>query len=97
MLKLSFVPTRFMGIVLALELCDHVTVYEFVPSVKYSHRCHYWDEFDVNKYCTSGTWHPMAWEKRLMRRMHHRSEEDLYVNGKLRLKGYENLACDKTL
>ena len=77
-----------MGIVLAMELCDRVTAYEFVPSVNYSESCHYWDVDEVNKFCTLSTWHPASWEKRLMTRLHAGSEEDLYVNGKLVINGY---------
>ena len=81
-----------MGIVLAMELCDRVTAYEFVPSINYTEMCHYWDDSQVNKFCTLSTWHPASWEKRLMTRFHVGSEEDLFVNGKLLTNGYSS--CD---
>ena len=76
-----------MGIVLAMEMCDRVTAYEFIPSVNYTEMCHYWDESQMNKFCTFSTWHPASWEKRLMARFHVGTEKDLYVDGKLVIDG----------
>ena len=78
----------FMGIVLAMEMCDRVTAYEFVPSVNYTEGCHYWDTTQINKLCTLSTWHPASWEKRLMTRLHRGTEEELFVHGKLKIDGY---------
>ncbi|XP_037089610.1 beta-galactoside alpha-2,6-sialyltransferase 2-like [Pollicipes pollicipes] len=54
----------FMGIALMLDRCQHVDVYEFVPSLRMTKRCHYYD-VEENEFCTLGAWHPLATEKLL--------------------------------
>ena len=83
-----------MGIVLAMEMCDRVTVYEYIPTVNYSAKCHYWEEMR-NADCTVGHWHPSSWEKKLMTRFHVGDEKQLYIDGKLILDGYAHAACDE--
>ncbi|KAF0291102.1 Beta-galactoside alpha-2,6-sialyltransferase 2 [Amphibalanus amphitrite] len=82
----------FMGIALMLERCDWVDVYEFVPSLRMTKRCHYYDT-EENEFCTLGAWHPLATEKLLALRMNHASDREVFERGVLRLKGYSQLEC----
>ena len=52
----------FLGVVLALFNCRKVHVYEYVPSMRLTKRCHYYNE-EENLGCTIGDWHPLAAEK----------------------------------
>ena len=52
----------FLGLILAVLHCAKVHVYEFVPSMRLTKRCHYYDE-QQNLGCTIGDWHPLAAEK----------------------------------
>ena len=42
--------------------CKLVHVYEYVPSMRLTKKCHYYDE-NENLGCTIGDWHPLAAEK----------------------------------
>ena len=42
--------------------CQTVHVYEYVPSMRLTKRCHYYAE-EENLGCTIGEWHPLATEK----------------------------------
>ena len=52
----------FLGLILALLRCQTVHVYEYVPSMRLTKRCHYYEE-EENLGCTIGEWHPLATEK----------------------------------
>ena len=80
------------GIALMLERCNWVDVYEFVPSLRMTKRCHYYDT-EENEFCTLGAWHPLAAEKLLALRMNHASDRDVFERGVLRLKGYSQVSC----
>ena len=75
-----------------LEQCNWVDVYEFVPSLRMTKRCHYYDT-EENEFCTLGAWHPLAAEKLLALRMNHASDRDVFERGVLRLKGYSQVGC----
>jgi len=52
----------FLGLTLAMLRCQTVHVYEYVPSMRLTTRCHYYAE-EENLGCTIGEWHPLATEK----------------------------------
>ena len=67
-------------------------VYEFVPSLRMTKRCHYYDT-EENEFCTLGAWHPRAAEQLRALRMNHASDRDVFERGVLRLKGYSQVGC----
>lgn len=81
-----------LGTVLMMSLCDLVHVYEFLPSQRQSHRCHYYQTFSDDA-CTLGAYHPLLFEKELVRRMNHGSQDDLAQLGRVTLPGFWSLNC----
>ncbi|XP_028581237.2 beta-galactoside alpha-2,6-sialyltransferase 1-like [Podarcis muralis] len=81
-----------LGTVLMLSLCDLVHVYEFLPSQRQSSRCHYYQDF-VDEACTLGAYHPLLFEKDLVRRMNQGSPADLARLGRVTLPGFRALNC----
>lgn len=77
-----------------LHLCAHVNVYEYIPSVRLTKRCHYFDIHE-NSACTFGGWHPLASEKMLALSMNAGTDSDIFVTGVVRIKGISSLECEK--
>ncbi|KAL7987126.1 hypothetical protein Chor_006045 [Crotalus horridus] len=59
-----------LGTVLMMSLCELVHVYEFLPSQRQSNQCHYYQDFS-DEACTLGAYHPLLFEKNLVRRMNY--------------------------
>ncbi|XP_048362168.1 beta-galactoside alpha-2,6-sialyltransferase 1-like [Sphaerodactylus townsendi] len=53
-----------LGTVLMMSLCDIVHIYEFLPSRRQTHQCHYYQTFSDDA-CTLGAYHPLLFEKEL--------------------------------
>lgn len=85
-------PPEISGIVLMLPHCDTVDVYEYVPSVRLTDRCHYFDELEDSS-CTFGVWHPLAAEKMLSLGMNEANDSTVFLSGFIRIGGYRNLKC----
>ncbi|XP_060107418.1 beta-galactoside alpha-2,6-sialyltransferase 1-like [Heteronotia binoei] len=81
-----------LGTVLMMSLCDIVHVYEFLPSRRQTHQCHYYQTFSDDA-CTLGAYHPLLFEKELVRRMNQGSQEDLAQRGRVTLPGFRALNC----
>lgn len=75
-----------------MSLCELVHVYEFLPSRRQSHRCHYYQTF-LDDACTLGAYHPLLFEKALVQRMNHGSQDDLAQFGRVTLPGFWALNC----
>lgn len=75
-----------------MSLCDTVHVYEFLPSRRQTHQCHYYQTFSDDA-CTLGAYHPLLFEKELVRRMNQGSQEDLAQHGRVTLPGFRALNC----
>ncbi|KAL0278852.1 UNVERIFIED_CONTAM: hypothetical protein PYX00_000542 [Menopon gallinae] len=82
----------FLGIALMLPHCDTLDVYEYVPSVRLTDRCHYFDDFEDSS-CTFGVWHPLAAEKMLSLGMNEANDTTVFLTGFIRIRGYRNLKC----
>ncbi|XP_071516178.1 uncharacterized protein SiaT [Panulirus ornatus] len=82
----------FLGIVLMLAHCHTVDAVEFVPSLRLTKQCHYWD-VAANSGCTFGDWHPLATEKLLSLVLNQASDEDTFSKGFIRIPGFKSLAC----
>ncbi|XP_032071989.1 beta-galactoside alpha-2,6-sialyltransferase 1-like [Thamnophis elegans] len=81
-----------LGIVLMMSLCKLVHVYEFLPSQRQTHLCHYYQHFS-DAACTLGAYHPLLFEKNLVRRMNRGTLADLAEKGRVTLPGFQVLNC----
>lgn len=81
-----------MGIVLMMTLCKQTDVYEFLPSRRKTDRCHYYEMFH-DQACTMGAYHPLMFEKNLVKRMNHGTDEEIRTNGKVTLPGFRTVLC----
>ncbi|KAF7287186.1 hypothetical protein GWI33_002551 [Rhynchophorus ferrugineus] len=82
----------FLGLRLLLPHCDFVDIVEYIPSVRVTSRCHYYDP-DTNKACTFGVWHPLAAEKLLTYHINEAADMDVFQKGFIRVKGFKHLKC----
>ncbi|XP_019634651.1 PREDICTED: beta-galactoside alpha-2,6-sialyltransferase 2-like [Branchiostoma belcheri] len=82
----------FMGIHLLLSLCDTVDVYEYVPSMRETKRCHYYEN-NMDIACTYGAYHPLRAEKQLIKKLNIGPEEDVRKKGKITLPGFRTVQC----
>ncbi|XP_005998062.1 beta-galactoside alpha-2,6-sialyltransferase 2 [Latimeria chalumnae] len=82
----------FIGILLMMSMCKEVHVYEFIPSVRQTDLCHYYERY-YDAACTLGAYHPVLYEKLLIQRMNKGKEEDLYRKGKVVLPGFSAMRC----
>ncbi|XP_026764485.2 beta-galactoside alpha-2,6-sialyltransferase 2 [Galleria mellonella] len=82
----------FIGVWFALHRCARVRVFEYVPSVRATRRCHYHVARDDTA-CTLGAWHPLAQEKALAERMRSNSDLDVFQRGFIDITGLNNISC----
>ena len=75
-----------------MSLCRQVHVYEFVPSVRQTDLCHYYEEL-YDAACTLGSYHPLLYEKQLLQRMNTGTCADLRVKGRVTLQGFSSTGC----
>ncbi|XP_053504028.1 beta-galactoside alpha-2,6-sialyltransferase 1 isoform X2 [Ictalurus furcatus] len=76
-----------LGTVLMMSLCDVVHVYEFLPSRRKTELCHYYQNFRDTA-CTMGAYHPLLYEKNLVKRMNQGFDKDIYNRGRVTLPGF---------
>ncbi|KAG5261624.1 hypothetical protein AALO_G00286500 [Alosa alosa] len=82
----------FIGIMVMMGLCETVNVYEYIPSQRQTDQCHYYEDYQDNA-CTLGAYHPLIYEKVLVRRMSRTSERMIKVKGQLTLQGLRKIQC----
>jgi len=75
-----------------LPHCSHVNLFEYVPSVRLTKRCHYWDVAEDSS-CTFGVWHPLAAEKLLALALNVASDQSVFSDGYVQVPGYDTLQC----
>ncbi|KAK1168610.1 beta-galactoside alpha-2,6-sialyltransferase 1-like [Acipenser oxyrinchus oxyrinchus] len=80
------------GIALMMSLCDEVNVYEFLPSKRQSDICYYYQQFN-DRACTMGAYHPLMYEKNLVKRMNQGTDHDIFHYGRVTLPGFRNIDC----
>ena len=83
----------FLGIILLLQHCSLVHVFEYIPSMRLTKRCHYYDEED-NLGCTLGDWHPLSAEKLVMLSLNTGPDLQVYKDGYITIPGFSS--CDIT-
>lgn len=79
-------PTSgFIGISLLLNICSHIQVYEYIPSMRVTDICHYYSDTSradsKSLGCTFGDWHPTATEKLYALAINSGTDEKLIING----------------
>ncbi|AWO99580.1 putative beta-galactoside alpha-2-6-sialyltransferase 1-like [Scophthalmus maximus] len=84
----------FLGTVLMMSLCEVVHVYEFLPSRRKTELCHYYQRF-YDAACTLGAYHPLLYEKNLVKRMNQGSDRDIYTHGRVTLPGFGRMNCSR--
>ncbi|XP_063224605.1 beta-galactoside alpha-2,6-sialyltransferase 2 isoform X2 [Bacillus rossius redtenbacheri] len=82
----------FLGLALTLPHCGHVDMMEYVPSLRLTRRCHYWDSAE-DPACTFGVWHPLAAEKLLALALNSAGDASVFSRGYLRILGRPGLRC----
>ncbi|XP_077436100.1 beta-galactoside alpha-2,6-sialyltransferase 2 [Vanacampus margaritifer] len=83
----------FTGILLMMALCEQVHVYEYIPSMRKTDLCHYYERF-FDMACTLGAYHPLLYEKSLIQRINKGTEGDLRRKGRITLPGFRTFDCD---
>ncbi|XP_068586985.1 beta-galactoside alpha-2,6-sialyltransferase 2-like isoform X2 [Cebidichthys violaceus] len=82
----------FTGILLMMSLCREVSVYEFIPSLRRTDRCHYYELYRDDA-CTLGAYHPLMYEKMLVQRINQGDQDQLRRRGKVSLRGFREVRC----
>ncbi|KAL4709155.1 hypothetical protein ACJJTC_008083 [Scirpophaga incertulas] len=82
----------FLGLWLALQKCDRVRAFEYVPSARATRRCHYYSSYEDTA-CTFGAWHPLAQEKALAEKIRRNSDIDVFQRGFIDIPGLNKMAC----
>ncbi|XP_064209068.1 beta-galactoside alpha-2,6-sialyltransferase 1 isoform X1 [Anguilla rostrata] len=81
-----------LGTVLMMSLCKVVHVYEFLPSRRKTELCHYYQRF-YDAACTLGAYHPLLYEKNLVKRMNQGPDRDIFSHGRVTLPGFNSFNC----
>ncbi|XP_062868223.1 beta-galactoside alpha-2,6-sialyltransferase 1 [Trichomycterus rosablanca] len=81
-----------LGTIMMMSVCDVVHVYEFLPSRRRTELCHYYQRF-IDAACTLGAYHPLLYEKNLVKRMNQGSDKDIYTYGRVTLPGFRTFNC----
>lgn len=82
----------FLGLILALRHCRIIHIYEYMPSMRLTKKCHYYDE-EENLGCTIGDWHPLAAEKLMALALNVANKSEVFSDGYLTVKGASNFQC----
>lgn len=89
---MALLPPPPPGILLMMNLCGEVHVYEYVPSVRQTDLCHYHEPYH-DAACTLGAYHPLLYEKLLVQRLNVGTHGDLHRKGKVVLPGLQAVRC----
>lgn len=89
LIKFFYYP---IGLAMLLPRCTVVNMFEFIPSERMTHRCHYYHE-KVDVTCTFGIWHPLAAEKLLMLAANTMQDQTVFHTGFMSIPGYRSPLC----
>ncbi|XP_060054515.1 beta-galactoside alpha-2,6-sialyltransferase 1 [Erinaceus europaeus] len=81
-----------LGIIIMMTLCDQVDIYEFLPSKRKTDVCYYYQKF-FDSACTLGAYHPLLYEKNMVKHLNQGTDEDIYLLGKATLPGFRSIQC----
>lgn len=76
----------FIGLLYLMKMCTTIDIYEYIPSIRVTNKCHYYDDTQ-NKGCTFGDWHPLATEKLFVLAINEGNGFDQVIKGKVTIKG----------
>ncbi|AEN03737.1 alpha-2,6-sialyltransferases [Yokapox virus] len=76
----------FIGIIIAMKICNNVTIYEYIQS-KQTDLCHYWTR-EINKFCSQGSYHPLIFEKNIIKDI-----GNIKNPGVITVPGFTNIEC----
>ena len=82
----------FPGIAIMMSLCDQVDIYEFLPSKRKTDVCYYYQRY-FDSACTMGAYHPLLFEKNMVKYLNLGTDEDIYLLGKATLPGFWTIHC----
>lgn len=82
----------FLGLMIAVQHCHTVRIFEYVPSMRLTKRCHYYDE-EENLGCTLGDWHPLAAEKLMAIALNKGRKKEVFDKGYITIPGYLSIEC----
>ncbi|KAG9494417.1 beta-galactoside alpha-2,6-sialyltransferase 1-like isoform X1 [Eleutherodactylus coqui] len=86
------VSSGSLGIMLMMNICDEVNVYEFLPSSRRTDLCYYYKRY-FDTACTYGGYHPLIYEKNIIKKLNQGTVDNIYKNGKVTLPGIGDLQC----
>uniref|UniRef100_F6SU16 Beta-galactoside alpha-2,6-sialyltransferase 1 n=1 Tax=Equus caballus TaxID=9796 RepID=F6SU16_HORSE len=81
-----------LGIIIMMTLCDQVDIYEFLPSKRKTDVCYYYQKY-FDTACTMGAYHPLLFEKNMVKHLNQGTDEDIYLFGKATLPGFRSIRC----
>ncbi|KAG5215930.1 hypothetical protein JEQ12_001506 [Ovis aries] len=81
-----------LGIAIMMSLCDQVDIYEFLPSKRKTDVCYYYQRY-FDSACTMGAYHPLLFEKNMVKHLNLGTDEDIYLLGKATLPGFRTIRC----
>ncbi|QQP35463.1 Beta-galactoside alpha 2_6-sialyltransferase ST6Gal I/II, partial [Caligus rogercresseyi] len=90
--------TGFIGLALSTQQCKVIRVFEYIPSLRYSDKCHYYGSDYASKDgsggpCTYGAWHPVSAEKLMALALNVGKKKDIYAHGYLTIPGLLSTHC----
>ncbi|KAF5304495.1 hypothetical protein FQA39_LY09691 [Lamprigera yunnana] len=78
----------FLGLAVLLPYCEYIDLFEYIPSVRVTKKCHYYDS-DDNPSCTFGAWHPLAAEKLFAYSLNTGNDHVVFQKGYIRIPGFK--------
>ncbi|XP_040575691.1 beta-galactoside alpha-2,6-sialyltransferase 2-like [Lepeophtheirus salmonis] len=84
----------FLGLAIAIQHCRIVRSFEYIPSLRYGNRCHYYGtQIYPGDPCTYGAWHPVSTEKLMALALNIGKKKEIYSDGFLTITGFAGLKC----
>ena len=78
--------------IMMMSLCDQVDIYKFLPSKHKTDVCYYYQRY-FDSACTMGSYHPLLFEKNMVKHLNLGTDEDIYLLGKATLPGFWTIHC----
>ncbi|XP_040575419.1 beta-galactoside alpha-2,6-sialyltransferase 2-like [Lepeophtheirus salmonis] len=84
----------FLGLAIAIQHCRIVRSFEYIPSLRYSNKCHYHGiQTETGKTCTYEAWYPVSTEKLMALALNIGKKKEIYSEGFLTIPGFAGLNC----
>nr|XP_040576019.1 beta-galactoside alpha-2,6-sialyltransferase 2-like [Lepeophtheirus salmonis] len=83
-----------LGLAIAIQHCSIVRSFEYIPSLRYSNKCHYHGiQTETGEACTFGDWHPVSAEKLMALALNIGKKKEIYSDGFVTIPGFAGLEC----